>query len=80
MPHGRAGRALLLAAAIAGDFCIFILFLPIVEFNQGAAKRGTTAVALAATIFLLVLWRRVRRRDAGCRPAPPPSSCEGGAR
>jgi hypothetical protein len=49
-------------AVIAGDFCLFILFLPIVEFNQGAAKRGTTAVALAALAFLLVLWWHVRRR------------------
>jgi hypothetical protein len=52
-------------AVIAGDFCVFILFLPIVEFNQGAAKRGVTLVALAAAVFLLILWRRVRRRDAG---------------
>jgi Na+/melibiose symporter-like transporter len=78
MPHGRAGRAFLLAAAIAGDFCIFILFLPIVELTQGAARRGTTAVAFAAVIFLLLLWRRVRRRDAGCPPAPPPSFSEAG--
>ena len=54
-------------AVIAGDFCIFILFLPIVEHNRGAAKLGLTAVALAALIFLLVLWRRVRRRSAACR-------------
>jgi hypothetical protein len=57
---------------IAGDFCIFILFLPIVELKQGAAKRGTTAVALAAMIFLLLLWRRVRNTA----PAPPPHSQE----
>ena len=76
MPHGRAGRALLLAAVIAGDFCVFILFLPIVELNRGAARRGATAVALAAVIFLLLLWRRVRRRDPGCPPAPPPPSQE----
>ena len=67
-------------AVIAGDFCIFILFLPIVEFNQGAAKRGTTAVALAALAFLLVLWWRVRRRGADCRQTNPSPSVPGDTR
>jgi hypothetical protein len=63
----------------AEDF-VLGLFLPIVEFNQGAAKRGTTAVALAAMVFLLLLGWRVRRRGADCRQTNPSPSVPGDTR
>jgi hypothetical protein len=70
-------------AVIAGDFSIFILFLPIIERDHREAKFGISAVSLAALVFLLILWWRVRRRTAaehahanggvGMPPGAPPA-------
>ena len=60
-------------ALAAGLLLPFILFAPIQEFDAARADdtSGMTLVGLAFLVFLLWLWRRVRRSRHSNLPAPP---------